>query len=429
MPIQKVGPYDIFGTIGKGHFSKVKFAMNRESKSSVAVKILEKTKLRERGLMEATKNEIGIMKKLVHSNCVGICDMYANPDKIIIIMDLVMGVTLFQLYKSRKLVSEIIARRYLIQLVNGLQYCHDSGIILGGIELDGVLVESDSSLKISDFSRAIFIGDKGGSTACRKQVTPQFAAPELVTLESTCNEKTDIWTLGIVLFSIVAGFMPYDWKPLLPDMLRNISAGNHEPYPASFSPTLVGLLDILISVKPTARPSLSAVLDAPWTVIAEPADVAANPSNESSADENQQTYKQTMSGGLMCAITIPFVEYFPSLSMSAAIRSVSELCVPQHVFHAEMFDPNLDISAQSHDIGTAATASDHNSDANHRSKYTELRPNNRVDYEECDDTSAFEEMGESCESIKPFNSHSPPQSPSNPNTATNPSPGFNMVLP
>jgi 5'-AMP-activated protein kinase catalytic alpha subunit len=108
MPVQKVGAYDIFGTIGKGTFCKVKFAMNRETNSSVAVKILDKTKLKESNLLEAMKNEIAIMKKLDNQCCVGIHDMFANPDKIIVVIDLVMGVSLFQ-------VGLCIARSYFGQ--------------------------------------------------------------------------------------------------------------------------------------------------------------------------------------------------------------------------------------------------------------------------------------------------------------------------
>jgi 5'-AMP-activated protein kinase catalytic alpha subunit len=141
MPVQKVGAYDIFGTIGKGTFCKVKFAMNRETNTSVAVKILDKNKLRDASLLEATKNEIAIMKKIDSHTCVGIHDMFANPDKIIVVIDLVMGVSLHQVFKSKKRITEARARHFIGQIMEGLNYCHTTNIILGG-KIVNVLIVS-----------------------------------------------------------------------------------------------------------------------------------------------------------------------------------------------------------------------------------------------------------------------------------------------
>jgi serine/threonine protein kinase len=332
---QTLGVYDVYGTLGKGTFSRIRFAVNRENGLSYAIKMFDKSKLRENGMLESTRNEIAIMKSLDHKHCVGIRDMFASKEKIYLVLDLMMGGSLRQKLNKRTRFREERARKVLQVLTGVIEYVHGLGITLGGVSLEGILLDSEGVLKISDFSCASVeetaatdtstnddgsasgdgtdtdvgsdahnasamnisisnneaslhmhnvsaLGAATNRTSARSGAkasssktksashhkhtcTPYYMAPEMVEHNIPANRATDIWSLGVVLYAMCAGTMPFDICPTLPEMLRNIRVANYASFPEYFSDDLKDLLEQILVADPTKRAGLQIIQQHQWT--------------------------------------------------------------------------------------------------------------------------------------------------------------------
>jgi serine/threonine protein kinase len=281
---QTLGVYDVYGTLGKGSFSRIRFAVNRENGLSYAIKIYDKSKLRDNGMLESTRNEIAVMKSLDHKNIVGIRDMFASKEKIYLVLDLMMGGSLRQKLNKRQKFSEDRTRHYFQVLVGVLEYCHGMGVIIGGLSLEGILIDSEGSLKLSDFGCACMetvadVSNGGEETAAangsggNQQTTKAstgtcasyYMAPEMVEHNIGANRSTDIWSLGVVLYAMHTGFMPFDISPTLPEMLRNIRVASYTPFPEWFNEDLTDLLEQILVADPQQRATLPTVMGHAWS--------------------------------------------------------------------------------------------------------------------------------------------------------------------
>ena len=126
--VKSVGKYDLYRTLGQGSFGKVKYAVNRETNEACAIKILDKDKIQRKNMGNQIKKEISIMKMINHKQIIAVKDVFATATKIFIVLELVEGGELFDKIANDGKLTEEQARFYFLQLVEGLQYCHDHNV-------------------------------------------------------------------------------------------------------------------------------------------------------------------------------------------------------------------------------------------------------------------------------------------------------------
>ncbi|KAH9626561.1 hypothetical protein KSS87_005541 [Heliosperma pusillum] len=151
MVVRKVGKYEIGRTIGEGTFAKVKFAQNTETGESVAMKVLDRSAILKHKMVEQIKREISIMKLVRHPHVVRLHEVIASRTKIYIILEYITGGELFDKIVHNGRLSEVEARKYFQQLIDGVECCHNKGVYHRDLKPENLLLDSQGNLKISDF--------------------------------------------------------------------------------------------------------------------------------------------------------------------------------------------------------------------------------------------------------------------------------------
>eukprot|EP00184_Porphyridium_aerugineum_P006864 CAMPEP_0184707390 /NCGR_PEP_ID=MMETSP0313-20130426/37244_1 /TAXON_ID=2792 /ORGANISM="Porphyridium aerugineum, Strain SAG 1380-2" /LENGTH=1578 /DNA_ID=CAMNT_0027168965 /DNA_START=402 /DNA_END=5138 /DNA_ORIENTATION=+ len=265
MGIRRVGNYLLLETIGYGSFGKVKHAVHEETTEQYAVKVMEKKKIRNKQLSEQIRREISIMAHLKHPNVVRLHQVLASAEKIYIVMELITGGELFDEILRRKRLPEDEARNYFQQLIRGVQHCHARGVYHRDLKPENLLLDADGLLKITDFGLSALKGVDSAQEVLYTQCgTPHYVAPEIIRAagEGYSGAKIDIWSCGIILFVLLAGYLPFDDDA--PDVLFQKILSAQITYPEWFSGEVVDLLKRMLCVNPIQRISIPEIKKHPW---------------------------------------------------------------------------------------------------------------------------------------------------------------------
>ncbi|XP_077248994.1 CBL-interacting protein kinase 32-like isoform X1 [Tasmannia lanceolata] len=213
---RKVGKYEVGRTIGEGTFAKVKFARNSETGEPVALKILDKEKVLKHKMVEQIKREIATMKLVKHPNVVRLYEVMGSKTKIFIVLEFVTGGELFDKIVNHGRMREDEARRYFQQLINAVDYCHSRGVYHRDLKPENLLLDVYGNLKVSDFGLSALsqqVRDDGLlHTTCG---TPNYVAPEVLNDRGYDGATADLWSCGVILFVLLAGYLPFDDSNLM----------------------------------------------------------------------------------------------------------------------------------------------------------------------------------------------------------------------
>lgn len=256
------GKYELGRVLGCGAFAKVHYARNVQTGQSVAVKIINKKKLAGTGLASNVKREIAIMSRLHHPHIVRLHEVLATKTKIYFIMDFVRGGELFAKVSKGRF-GEDLSRRYFHQLISAVGYCHTRGVFHRDLKPENLLLDENGDLKVSDF----------GLSALRDQIrpdgllhtlcgTPAYVAPEILAKRGYDGTKVDVWSCGVVLFVLAAGYLPFN-DPNLMVMYRKIYNGEFR-CPRWMSPDLRRFLSRLLDTNPETRITVDGMTRDPW---------------------------------------------------------------------------------------------------------------------------------------------------------------------
>ncbi|KAJ6939613.1 CBL-interacting serine/threonine-protein kinase 8 [Populus alba x Populus x berolinensis] len=207
--IRKVGKYEVGRTIGEGTFAKVKFAQNTETGESVAMKILDRSTIIKHKMVDQIKREISIMKLVRHPYVVRLHEVLASRTKIYIILEFITGGELFDKIVHHGRLSEAEARRYFQQLIDGVDYCHSKGVYHRDLKPENLLLDSQGNLKISDFGLSA-LPEQGTSLLRTTCGTPNYVAPEVLSHKGYDGAIADVWSCGVILYVLMAGYLPFD---------------------------------------------------------------------------------------------------------------------------------------------------------------------------------------------------------------------------
>ncbi|CAN1157067.1 CBL-interacting serine/threonine-protein kinase 9 [Linum perenne] len=212
----RVGKYELGRTVGEGSFAKVKFAKNVDTGDSVAIKILDREQVLRHKMVEQLKREISTMKLIKHPNVVNIYEVMASRSKIYIVLEFVDGGELFDKIANHGRLREDEARKYFQQIINAVDFCHSRGVYHRDLKPENLLLDSYGVLKVSDFGLSAFApqlrGDRLLHTACG---TPNYVAPEVLKDKGYDGSAADVWSCGVILFVLMAGYLPFDESNLM----------------------------------------------------------------------------------------------------------------------------------------------------------------------------------------------------------------------
>ncbi|XP_051141916.1 CBL-interacting serine/threonine-protein kinase 3-like isoform X2 [Andrographis paniculata] len=260
---RRVGKYEIGRTLGEGAFAKVKFARNLETGEPVALKILDKEKVVKHKMAEQIKREIATMKLIKHPNVVRLYEVMASKTKIFIAMEYVTGGELFDKIVKNGRMREDEARKYFQQLINAVDYCHSRGVFHRDLKPENLLLDAAGNLKVSDFGLSALsqqVRDDGLlHTTCG---TPNYVAPEALHDRGYNGATADLWSCGVILFVLLAGYLPFDDSNLL-NLYKKISCAAFT-CPRWFSFGAVKLITRILYPNPNKRITVAELLENEW---------------------------------------------------------------------------------------------------------------------------------------------------------------------
>lgn len=281
--------YELGRTLGQGTFAKVYHGRNLASGESVAIKVIDKEKVMCVGMIDQIKREISVMRLVRHPNVVQLHEVMASKSKIYFAMEYVRGGELFARVARGRL-KEDAARRYFHQLVGAVDFCHSRGVYHRDLKPENLLVDEHGNLKVSDFGLSAL-------RECQKQDgllhttcgTPAYVAPEIINKKGYDGAKADIWSCGVILFVLLAGYLPFHDANLV-EMYRKISRADVK-YPQWFSPELRRLMPKLLEPNPNNRITIEKLVEHPWFKKGyRPAVMLAQPHGSSSLKDVQVAF-------------------------------------------------------------------------------------------------------------------------------------------
>lgn len=255
----KSNKYMLMRTIGRGNFAKVKLAKHMTTDRLVAIKIIDKTKLNSKILSKICR-EVILMKQLNHPNIVQLLEVMENESTLYLVLEYASGGELFDYLVVHGCMKEKEARIKFRQMVSAVHYCHSKSIVHRDLKAENMLLNNRMEIKIVDFGFAnIFNANSKLNTFCG---SPPYAAPELFLGHKYVGPEVDVWSLGVILFTLVSGRLPFDANTLK-ELKENVLNLRYE-FPYFISQDCENLLRKMLVVNPKERASLSTIMEDTW---------------------------------------------------------------------------------------------------------------------------------------------------------------------
>ncbi|KAJ0101280.1 hypothetical protein Patl1_06742 [Pistacia atlantica] len=254
--------FEVGRLLGQGNFGKVYYGRNLNTGQSVAIKAIDKEKVLKVGMIEQTKREVSIMKLVQHPNVMQLYEVMASKTKIYFVMEYAKGGELFSKVAKGRL-REDKARNYFQQLISSVDFCHSRGVYHRDLKPENLLLDDNGILKVSDFGLSALAESKRQDgllhTTCG---TPAYVAPEVICRKGYDGVKADIWSCGVILYVLLAGYLPFDDSNLMA-LYRKIAKAEYK-FPSCFSSQARRLLSRILDPNPKTRISIAEIMEDPW---------------------------------------------------------------------------------------------------------------------------------------------------------------------
>ncbi|XP_078050970.1 nuak family kinase 1 isoform X2 [Augochlora pura] len=251
--------FDIIKKLGQGTYGKVQLGINKETGQEVAIKTIKKCKIETEADLIRIRREIQIMSSVQHPNIIHIYEVFENREKMVLVMEYAAGGELYDYLSERKVLSEHEARRIFRQIATAVFYCHKHKICHRDLKLENILLDQAGNAKIADFGLSnVFDEQRLLNTFCG---SPLYASPEIVKGTPYHGPEVDCWSLGVLLYTLVYGAMPFDGSNFKL-LVKQISQSNYfepkKPSPAS------PLIKDMLTVTPGKRADIEKICTHWW---------------------------------------------------------------------------------------------------------------------------------------------------------------------
>lgn len=205
--IDTVGYYKIIKTLGKGNFATVKLARHTVAEKEVALKIIDKKRLKK-DCLKKIHREVKIMKSLAHPSITKLYQVMETDKLLLLVTEYAAGGEIFDHLVAHGRLPEHQARAKFHQVVDAIRYCHDNHIVHRDLKAENILLDKDFNVKLADFGFSNYYFK--GQTLKTWCGSPPYAAPELFEGKEYIGPAVDMWSLGVLLYVLVCGAMPFD---------------------------------------------------------------------------------------------------------------------------------------------------------------------------------------------------------------------------
>ncbi|XP_060229712.1 serine/threonine-protein kinase SIK2 isoform X2 [Meriones unguiculatus] len=261
----RVGFYDIEGTLGKGNFAVVKLGRHRITKTEVAIKIIDKSQLDAVNL-EKIYREVQIMKMLDHPHIIKLYQVMETKSMLYLVTEYAKNGEIFDYLANHGRLNESEARRKFWQILSAVDYCHGRKIVHRDLKAENLLLDNNMNIKIADFGFGNFF--KAGELLATWCGSPPYAAPEVFEGQQYEGPQLDIWSMGVVLYVLVCGALPFD-GPTLPILRQRVLEGRFR-IPYFMSEDCEHLIRRMLVLDPSKRLSIAQIKEHKWMLIEVP---------------------------------------------------------------------------------------------------------------------------------------------------------------
>ncbi|ELK11932.1 serine/threonine-protein kinase SIK2 isoform X1 [Pteropus alecto] len=261
----RVGFYDIEGTLGKGNFAVVKLGRHRITKTEVAIKIIDKSQLDAVNL-EKIYREVQIMKMLDHPHIIKLYQVMETKNMLYLVTEYAKNGEIFDYLANHGRLNESEARRKFWQILSAVDYCHGRKIVHRDLKAENLLLDNNMNIKIADFGFGNFF--KNGELLATWCGSPPYAAPEVFEGQQYEGPQLDIWSMGVVLYVLVCGALPFD-GPTLPILRQRVLEGRFR-IPYFMSEDCEHLIRRMLVLDPSKRLTIAQIKEHKWMLVEVP---------------------------------------------------------------------------------------------------------------------------------------------------------------
>ncbi|CAK4076612.1 unnamed protein product [Aphanomyces euteiches] len=259
VPVQ-LGHYRLGETLGTGSFGKVKLAEHEITGHKVAIKILNRNKIRSLDMGEKVRREISLLRKMQHPHIIRLYEVIDTPTDIFMVLEYVAGGELFDYIVSKGRLSPDEARHFFHQIVSGVEYCHFHRVVHRDLKPENLLLDADNNVKIADFGLSNMMKDGDFlRTSCG---SPNYAAPEVISGNLYAGPEVDVWSCGVILYALLCGALPFDDESI-PNLFKKIRGGMYS-LPSHLSEDARDLIPRMLVVDPMKRITIPEIRQHPW---------------------------------------------------------------------------------------------------------------------------------------------------------------------
>ena len=226
----------------------------------VAIKILNRNKIRSLDMGEKVKREISLLKKMHHPHIIRLYEVIDTPTDIFMVLEYVAGGELFDYIVSKGRLSTDEARHFFHQIISGVEYCHFHRIVHRDLKPENLLLDADNNVKIADFGLSNMMQDGDFlRTSCG---SPNYAAPEVISGSLYAGPEIDVWSCGVILYALLCGSLPFDDESI-PNLFKKIRGGMYS-LPSHLSDLARDLIPRMLIVDPMKRITIPEIRQHPW---------------------------------------------------------------------------------------------------------------------------------------------------------------------
>jgi eukaryotic-like serine/threonine-protein kinase len=216
------GRYELEELVGSGGMSSVYRAHDRLLERTVALKILHEQFTRDDDYVERFRREARAVAQLAHPNIVTVIDRGEQDGRQFIVFEYVDGMNLKELMTQEGPLSPREAIELALQVARGLSFAHESGLVHRDVKPQNVLLDADGRAKVTDFGIAHAVDVDGMTITGTIMGTSNYIAPEQARGQPV-DEQTDVYSLGCVIYELLAGDVPFDGDNFVAVAMRHVN--------------------------------------------------------------------------------------------------------------------------------------------------------------------------------------------------------------